>query len=134
MTSRQILLIKSSWSFAAAQAQESGEVFYQRLFELDPTLKKLFPDNVDLQANKLIKMLTYIITHLQSLHELSEEISQLARRHTHYGAKPEHLKTVGQALIDSLAQVNGKRWDKETAEAWQQVYFSISSAFTLSLN
>jgi nitric oxide dioxygenase len=134
MTSHQVLLIKSSWSFVAANSQEAGELFYQKLFELNPSLRVLFPENIESQANKLIGMLTYIIKHLQQIEDLTGEIHQLAARHFSYGVKPSHLIPVGQALLYALEQVNDSRWNHETSEAWQQVYALLSTSFALSLN
>lgn len=134
MTLREILLIKNSWSFVAKHPQESGELFYQKLFELDPSLRPLFNGNIDHQAGKLIKMLTYIILNLQNLDDLSGEIQQLAARHANYGAQARHLITVGQALLYSLEHVNGSRWDHETSRAWQEVYILLSAAFANVLN
>jgi hemoglobin-like flavoprotein len=134
MTQREILLIKSSWSIVATHPQESGNLFYGKLFELDPSLKSLFPEDMDPQANKLMKMLTYIIKHLQNLEDIAGEIQHLALRHAAYGAQPKHLATVGQALLYAIGEVNGNRWNQETYGAWEKVYGQLSATFNSALN
>jgi hemoglobin-like flavoprotein len=88
---------------------------------------------MDPQANKLMKMLTYIIKHLQNLEDIAGEIQHLALRHAAYGAQPKHLATVGQALLYAIGEVNGNRWDEETSLAWEKVYSQLSTTFNSAL-
>jgi hemoglobin-like flavoprotein len=134
MSPREILLIKNSWSFTVMHTQEAGELFYQKLFALDPTLEKLFTENSSKQAGKFMQMLTYLIMHLQQLDSLTEEVQGLAARHVAYGIQPGHIPTVGQALLDTLSEISGSRWDKETAHAWDKMYTHLAHSFHSSIS
>lgn len=42
MTPRQIELVQASWRRVLPIAEDAAQLFYARLFELDPTLRELF--------------------------------------------------------------------------------------------
>ena len=59
MTDRNILIIKNSWSHLIRQSDEAGSLFYERLFELDPDLKAMFPSDMETQVKKLMDMIPF---------------------------------------------------------------------------
>ena len=81
MTDRNILIIKNSWSHLIRQSDEAGSLFYDRLFELDPELKAMFPSDIEAQAKKLMDMITFMVTNLQSMSGIKQDIESLAVRH-----------------------------------------------------
>ncbi|TLV02206.1 globin domain-containing protein [Dyadobacter luticola] len=122
MTSRKILIIKTTWSYAIGLPEMTGELFYERLFELDPSLQAMFPPDMEQQNRKLIDMITYMVSHLQAMENVQRDIDAMAARHAGYGVRPEHYKTVGDALKWVLEQRLGDQWDEETREAWTELY------------
>ncbi|HJW30757.1 MAG TPA: globin domain-containing protein [Saprospiraceae bacterium] len=119
MTERQISLIRKSWSyFREMNPYYIGDVFYSKLFVDIPQVKHLFHTPKEIQSKKIVDMLTLIVSRLDSLEELSEEITQLALRHVNYGAQAHHYKYVCNALLWTLEQGLGKDWNKELQEAW----------------
>ncbi|WP_159467379.1 globin domain-containing protein [Dyadobacter sp. 3J3] len=122
MTDRNILIIKNSWSYVLSQPENPGSVFYDKLFAIAPCLKHMFKSDMDQQMQKLTDMITFMVTHLQNMAAIRSEIDALARRHAHYGAKPEHYKTVGDALIQTMESSSGALWNEETRLAWTELY------------
>lgn len=122
MTDRNILIIKTSWSYILSQPENPGHVFYDKLFEIAPCLKPMFKSDMEQQMAKLTDMITFMVTHLQDMSKIRSEIDALARRHAHYGAKPEHYKTVGDALIQTMETSFGSLWNEETRQAWIALY------------
>lgn len=122
MTDRNILIIKTSWSYILSQPENPGHVFYDKLFEIAPCLKSMFKSDMEQQMVKLKDMITFMVTHLQDMSKIRSEIDALARRHAHYGAKPEHYKTVGNALIQTMETSSGSLWNEETRQAWIALY------------
>src|SRR6187551_1651950 len=103
MTSEQIALIKKTWNaFRGVDPAMVGEVFYSRLFYTSPKLRKMFDRSMTDQYKKLIDMLSLMVARLDKLDEISDEINQLAIRHTSYGVKPAHYKLIGEALLWTL--------------------------------
>jgi len=128
MTDRQILLVKNSWSYVIVNAEEAGQLFYSRLFEVAPGVRHLFKGDTKEQAKKLMNMVTLIVTKLQKLDEIMSEVKSLAQRHSKYGAEPAHYAVVGECLIWTLQQGLGNKWNKETEDAWLAVYTILSKA------
>jgi hemoglobin-like flavoprotein len=127
MTEKQIKLVKSSWNlFRQIDPQIIGDVFYSRLFQQMPSLRSMFKGPMTLQYTKIVDTLSMIVSRLDNLEQVNEEIKQLAIRHIHYGVRPAHYKLVGDALIWTLQNGLGNDWDKETAEAWLVCYKILS--------
>ena len=128
MTDRNMLIIKSTWSYVITQPDIAGEMFYEKLFELDPHLKPMFQSNMEHQIKKLMNMITFMVTNLQTMQETQMEIEALAKRHVQYGTHDEHYPCVGQALIWVLEHSLGERWNDETGKAWTDLYTMWASS------
>jgi len=129
MTTTQIQLIKKSWKYLQQVKPEIiGDVFYSKLFADTPSLRKMFPKDMDSQYRKLIDMLNIIITRLERLDELSGEIAAMATRHAGYGARPAHYKMVGRALLWTLEKGLGNDFTAEVKQAWAQCYTTMADA------
>jgi hemoglobin-like flavoprotein len=122
MNDWKILAVKNSWSYLLLDSEEAGALFYQKLFELDPSLEPLFKHVMPTQAKKLVDMLTLMIANLQSMGNITEEVSALAKRHVHYGTQPGHYQTVGTALLYTLEIQLEDRWNEDIRQAWIEVY------------
>src|SRR5262245_1500021 len=111
LTPEQIQIVKTTWAMVVPIADVAGQLFYNRLFEIAPETKLLFTrTSIPEQSKKLLAMLNYVITKLDKLDTLLDEISALAQRHVHYGVKAEHYDKVGEALLWTLAQGLQNAW------------------------
>ncbi len=129
MTNYQISLIKTTWQTAAANKELVGELFYGCFFEIAPEVKPMFSRTaIPEQSKKLLAVLSYVISKLEALDEITDEVSKLAQRHVKYGVKEEHYVPVGVALLWTLEQVLGDAWNEETKQAWLTCYKTLSSA------
>lgn len=127
MNEKQIKLVKSSWSlFRKIDPQIIGDVFYSRLFQQMPSLKGMFKSPMTDQYTKIVDTLSMIVSRLDHLEQITDEITQLAIRHTGYGVRPAHYKLVGDALLWTLEKGLGNDWNEETARAWAQCYKLLS--------
>lgn len=128
MIPSQINLIQSSFDKVLPIADVAADLFYQRLFELDPSLRPMFPGDLTEQKRKLMHTLTFAVKGLDRLEEIVPAVQNLGRRHAGYGVKPEHYQTVGAALIWTLEQGLGAAFTSETKAAWIEVYTLLASA------
>jgi hemoglobin-like flavoprotein len=126
MKPRQINLIRSTWKLAAANAGEVGPMFYETLFEIAPEPNPLF--NPPVQSKKLLTMLWYIISKLNSRCDITEEVTKLAQCHVKNDAQEKHYSYVGAALLKTLEKSLGDAWNKEVKEAWAACFDILSSA------
>ena len=55
MTETQIELVQSTWSKVAPISDKAADIFYDKLFALDPSLREMFPKDMKEQKQKLMK-------------------------------------------------------------------------------
>ncbi len=127
MTNKEITMIENSWDYIILNVEEAGELFYSRLFEIDPGLRALFKSDVRAQSGKLTSMITFLVQKLNSLDEIKKDIVALALRHNNYHVKAEHYQTVGEALLWTLEQGLGPQWNEDLKSAWTKLYVALSN-------
>lgn len=130
MTTSNIELVKKSWELVAKIDMETvGGLFYNRLFELVPEVKPMFSRApIAEQSKKLLTMLSYIISKLNKLEQIMDEVAKLAQRHNKYGVKDEHYAAVGTALLWTLEKGLGEHWNEEVRTAWTEIYITLAGA------
>lgn len=126
MTPEQIELVKSSWAKVLPIADTAAELFYGKLFNLDPSLKPLFKGDMKEQGRKLMKMINTAVNSLDRLDAVLPGVQQLGIRHIAYGVKDEHYDTVGAALLWTLEAGLGEAFTTDTKAAWATVYGALA--------
>lgn len=122
MTESQIALVKSSWRKVTPISAQAADLFYGKLFELDPTLRTLFPNDMKQQKIKLMQMLAYCVQGLDNLEDIVPDVQALGIRHKGYRIEAAHYPTVGAALLWTLEQGLGSDFTPEVKQAWVEVY------------
>ena len=122
MTPEQVRLVQSSMQKVLFISEIAAELFYRRLFELDPALRPLFQGDIKEQGRKLIQMLHTVVDSLGQLATILPEVEAMARRHVIYGVQPQHYDTVGTALLWTLEQGLGNGFTAEVRAAWTEAY------------
>jgi hemoglobin-like flavoprotein len=128
MLPEQVAELRRSWQLVAPMAEEAAQLFYARLFELDPSLRTLFHTDMAVQRRKLIDALSFIVDHADRPDELQPMLGALGERHLHYGVRPEHYTTVGEALLWMLDEGLGALCTTEARDAWVVAYECVASA------
>src|SRR5512145_512561 len=85
MTNEQIKLVQDSFRQVAPIAEPAAQLFYARLFELDPDLELLFKGNLTEQGRKLMQMLGVAVNSLDRMDQLLPVVRSLGARHVSYG-------------------------------------------------
>jgi hemoglobin-like flavoprotein len=96
LTAAQKSLVQNSFATIVPIADDAAALFYQRLFELDPSLQGMFRGPMTEQRKKLIQMLIAAVKGLDRLEQLVPVVQDLGRRRVHYGVRDEHYETVGR--------------------------------------
>ena len=128
MLARQKKLIQDTWAQVVPIADQAAAIFYQRLFEIDPSTRPLF-NTTDMaqQRKKLLQILSVAVSSLDNLGALGKTVEGLGHRHAGYGVKDTHYDSVGVALLWTLEQGLGAAWTPEAAATWKEVYGLLSS-------
>lgn len=118
----QIVQVQASFAKIAPSSDLVADVFYERLFELDPELKPLFKGNMKSQKIKLIGMLTAAVHGISNAQAIEPIVRDMGRRHVGYGVREEDYSTVGAALLFTLEAGLADDWTDELKNAWITVY------------
>ena len=126
MTPEQVNLVQQSFAKVAPISEQAAALFYDRLFEVAPAVRSMFPDDMTEQRKKLMATLAVVVNGLTNPEAVLPAASALAKRHVSYGAKPEHYPVVGGALLWTLEKGLGDAWTSDTAAAWTAAYGTLS--------
>lgn len=127
MTPRQRLLVRETWQIVVPIADSAAQLFYDRLFAIDPTTRPLFRSaNLAAQRDKLMRALAAAIAALDRLETLVPALEDLGRRHVRYGVVDRHYESVGAALLWTLERGLGTAWTGDVAAAWAAAYQFIA--------
>ena len=128
MTPIQIELIRTSWVSVEPIADVAATLFYDRLFEQDPAVRRLFR-KTDMAAQKknLMQTLTVVVKGIDRLDDLVPAVQALGRRHAGYGVRPAHYDLVGTALLWTLGQGLGDAFTDDVRDAWAEAYRTLAA-------
>jgi nitric oxide dioxygenase len=110
-----------------------GQLFYGRLFAVDPELRRLFRDDMVEQGRNLTAMLSVAAANIARPEKISVALRQLGKRHASYGVEPRHFVTVEDALLFALEHALIDVFTAEVKAAWQAAYALLSGAMLAEL-
>lgn len=115
-------LIRRSFGVIAGQSEMIGQLFYARLFALNPALRALFKHDMNEQVHKLMGMIALCVNYLDDEAALLSTVEELGARHVTYGVRDEYYATVGEALLWALSEGLGTACTPQVHEAWTALY------------
>jgi hemoglobin-like flavoprotein len=130
MTPEQITLVQTSFKKVVPIAGTAADLFYDRLFEIAPPVRSLFPADLTEQKMKLMAMLGTAVTNLHQLETLLPAVKALGERHKGYGVTADHYATVGAALLWTLEKGLGPDFTPETKAAWTEAYTALAGVMS----
>ena len=128
MNPEEIALVQSTWQQVIPIKETAAELFYGKLFQLDPSLRALFKGDMQEQGRKLMTMIGLAVTSLTRLEQLMPVIQDLGRRHAVYGVTAAHYGTVATALLWTLEQGLGTAFTVDVKSAWTKTYTVLANA------
>ena len=130
MTPQQVQLVQSSFKKVVPIAATAADLFYDRLFEIAPETRTLFPQDLTQQKGKLMSMLGTAVANLHQLETILPAVRDLGRRHKGYGVGSEHYAPVGAALLWTLEKGLGADFTPEVKAAWTDTYTALAGVMT----
>ena len=128
MTPDQRRLVRQTYEPVREMAAPIALLFYGRLFELDPSARRLFHNDLAVQGRKLMDTLDLLVESLDDFDSVGDRLAALGERHRGYGVRLEQYASVVSALLWALGQALGPDFDAPTREAWRAVLTTVSSA------
>ena len=128
MSPQEIALVTETWRGIVPIRDTFAQLFYAKLFALDPGLRVLFKGGLGEQGRNLVAMISIAVRNLAQPEAVERALRELGRRHQSYGVQPRHYETVETALILSLDLSLGEAFTPEARAAWQAVYAFLTGA------
>lgn len=128
MTPTQRVLLRQTFESMVPLPRRFGLQFYDRLFELDPSLRALFRGDPERQATMLLNALTLAVLRLLDDGRASKAVHDLGARHRDYGVLDGHYATFGEALLWTFEQRLGDGFSPELRGAWSEAWSEIALA------
>lgn len=120
MDTYQITLVQQSFAQLAPDGDLLADLFYARLFQLEPALRGSFPNDLSDQKGQLLYALVRAVRDLPSYLPLGNQ------------AQSQRMELVGSALLWTLEQGLGERFTPDVKEAWKAVYPHIAAALPMA--
>jgi hemoglobin-like flavoprotein len=128
MTPQQRQLVRNSFDAVRDLSGPVALLFYGRLFELDPSARRLFHIDLAVQARKIIDTLATVVESLDRFDDLRPRLAALGHQHVGYGVRLEQYESVSAALIWAIGQALGADFDSATRDAWRLALADVCAA------
>jgi len=122
MTPLQVAAVQRTFSLVVPIKEKAAELFYNKLFELDPSVKPMFKGDMKEQGKKLMSTLATVVASLANPNSILPAVQALGAKHVSYKVEDRHYDTVGKALLWTLEQGLGKEFTPAVKEAWTAAY------------
>jgi hemoglobin-like flavoprotein len=121
-------LLQESLGLIAPVADELVAAFYDQLFTDHPQVRLMFPADMQLQRERLLKAIIALVTHYDRPEQLLPALTAMGRNHVQYGVEMEHYTAVGGALLTVLRRFAGPAWNLDYEGAWRRAYTFAAGA------
>jgi hemoglobin-like flavoprotein len=108
------------------RSNTASGLFYNRLFEIDPSTKVLFKGDMEAQGRQLIRMITAAVNGLNDLGSLVPVVQDFGSRHGGCGVTEAHYGSVASALPWTLEQRLSEAFTPEVKSAWTETYTPLA--------
>ena len=123
LSPNDLTLIKETRATFVSDPDTAAALFYNKLFEIDPSTREMFPHDIQDQGRKLMTTLAVAIDALENWDRLAPILAGLARRHLGYSVEVYHYASVAQAFQETLAAADV---DDATCAAWQRAMSALT--------
>ena len=126
MTPQQVLLVQSTFSTVQPMTATAAELFYKRLFEIEPATAALFQGDMRQQGRRFMEVLAVAVGSLSNMSTLVPIVQRLGLRHANIGVTAKHYDSVQQALLWTLALILQDEYTDEVRSAWATAYAMLA--------
>jgi len=126
MTPEQKSLVKETWAMVLPIQEKAADLFYTRLFEQYPEVRPMFKGDMQVQGEKLMKMLDQAVGSLDNVEALIEPLKAAGKAHKGYGVAEGDYQKVAASLLWTLEQGLGDAYTDDVKEAWTVTYTTLA--------
>jgi len=126
VTQRQRQIVSETFPLIREIAVPVSLLFYGRLFDLDPSLRRLFKIDMKEQSKKLAATLDTLVEGIDDWEKMVPVLREMGQRHVGYGVKEPHYDTLCSALVWAFGQALQPGFDDEVRAAWTAVIRAVN--------
>ncbi len=126
LTPAQKRLIRESFLKLETALDLVGQLFYLKLFRLDPAMRDRFGSDPKTQGRKFMAAVKLAIISLKHNDGLAPTLKLLGVRHRQLGVKVRHYRTMARAWTWTLERSLEKSFTRETKDAWTKLLAEIT--------
>jgi hemoglobin-like flavoprotein len=126
MTPDDIRLVQESWHKIEPIQEVAAELFYRRLFELDPPLRLVCGDDMQDRRRRFSQVVGATVGGLARVDMLLPAVREFGLRHPLPGEVDEHHAHVATALLWTLEKALRREFTFEVKVAWIKAYGMLS--------
>jgi len=123
---KMVRLIRETWAEVEPAADETAQYCYSILFHIAPGTRELFPVNLELQQQRLMRAMSFIVRTIDRPDELLPFLQRLGRDHRKFGVLAQHYEDFGTALLGAIKRQLGDQWTSEVERAWAEAYTIVA--------
>ncbi|NME67471.1 globin domain-containing protein [Flammeovirga aprica] len=125
ISDRQIELVQHSFTLITPHRKQFSDLFFAKLFQVDPVLESSLKLDPSDQERKMIPMLSAVVNGLVDIELIIPILHDFGRTHAEYNVEDTHYEAVKQALLYALETVLEQEWTSEISIAWNTCYTVI---------
>ncbi len=122
MTPKQIDLVQASWEKILPFRDDAAALFYERLFELDPAMRRFFNDDMYEHGRRMMYQLGAAIGSLGRLQKVIPMLQELGIRQIQQSVQHGDYTTARNALLWTLEQGLAEEFTVDVRTAWNETY------------
>ena len=126
MTPDDIALVQESWRKIEPVKEIAAELFYTRLFELDPVLRAVCGDDMQDRRKRFTQVVGATVRGLARVDMLLPAVREFGMRHPLPGEIEQHHANVADALLWMLEKALRADFTPEVKAAWIKAYGMLS--------
>jgi hemoglobin-like flavoprotein len=130
LTAKQKRLIRESFLKFEPALNLVGQLFFLKLFRLDPSLRAKFAGSAETQARKFAAAMKLTMISLNHDDGLASTLKLLGARHRQFGIRVRHYRMMTRAMIWTLEQSLQKSFARETRSAWTALLDQLTRILT----
>lgn len=134
MTRSEIALVREGFHRMEPHPERACLAFCRTLFELDLSLRPLFPNDLQPLAAHLAAGMEAVVGSLDDLQPVLVCAPALGLRLASYGVVPDDLHTVCAALLATLQSELGDAFTEGVRAAWRRLFWIVAAATIGAMN
>ena len=127
LTEGDIDLVRATFDILLPIASVAADLFYDRLFYLAPSVRRMFPQDMRNEKRSFIVMMATTVQNLDNPEALLPLARALGARHARYGVTAGHYDVVGEVLVWTLERCLASDFTAEVERAWRRAYALLAA-------